>query len=130
MTRFVPEGSKVPLSFAFKAGEYIAVSGQVGHVNFTLVPGGFEAEMRQALLNLRTALQSHGADYANVMKANVFLADINDFGVMNDIWLEFFTEPFPARTAIAAVLPFGAAVELEAWAYIGTDGTAELRPNE
>jgi 2-iminobutanoate/2-iminopropanoate deaminase len=119
MSRFVPEGVEVPLSFGVAANGWVVVSGQVGHQDFALVPGGFEPEFRQAIVNLRNVLQSHGADFKDVVKVNVYLDDIADFGPMNDIWTEAFKAPFPARTAIAAVLPFGAKVEMEAWAYIG-----------
>lgn len=118
MARFAPEGYEIPLRYAVRAGDWVIASGQVGHVDFTLVEGGFEAECRQAIKNLRSALQGAGADLEHVVKGNVYLADIKDFGRMNEIWVEFFHAPFPARTAMGvADLPFGARVELEAWAY-------------
>lgn len=118
MTRFAPEGYEIPLRYAIRAGDWVVASGQVGHVDFTLVEGGFEAECRQALENLRNALQAAGTDLDHVVKGNVYLADIRDFDGMNEIWVEYFSSPFPARTAMAvADLPFGARVEIEAWAY-------------
>lgn len=119
MSKFVPDGYEVPLSFSTKAGSWIAVSGQVGHQDFSLVDGGFEQQCRKALENLRSALEAQGATCAHVVKANVYLADLADFSLMNAVWIEFFAAPYPARTAIAAGLPFGALVEIEAWAYLG-----------
>jgi 2-iminobutanoate/2-iminopropanoate deaminase len=84
-----------------------------------LVPGGVVAETRQALTNLQFVLESAGSSLNAVVKTTVFLRDINDFGLMNGVYAEFFSENFPARSAVqVAALPKGGAVEIEAVAII------------
>lgn len=117
---FAPTGIPLPLRPVVRAGDWLLASGQVGHKDFRLVPGGMELELRQALANLSAALSAHGATLHDVVKVNVLLADIADFDAMNPVYLDFFDlNRLPARTAYAvAGLPFGARVELEAWAYL------------
>lgn len=110
-----------PYSQAVQVGNLVFTAGQIGLDPATgeLVPGGVEAETRQALTNLKHVLEAAGASLATVVKTTVFLRDINDFAKMNAVYAEFFTEGFPARSAVqAAALPKGAAVEIEAVAYI------------
>jgi 2-iminobutanoate/2-iminopropanoate deaminase len=109
-----------------RGGDWLVVSGQVGHKDFQLVDGGMEAQLRQALANLRDTLAAHGGSMSNVTKVNVLLADIADFDAMNPVYLEFFDlDHLPARTACAvAGLPFGARVEVEAWAYVPVTATS------
>ncbi len=110
-----------PYSQAVRIGQLVYTAGQIGLDPATgaLVPGGVEAETRQALTNLKHVLEAAGASLATVVKTTVFLRDINDFAKMNAVYAEFFTEGFPARSAVqAAALPKGAAVEIEAVAYI------------
>jgi 2-iminobutanoate/2-iminopropanoate deaminase len=84
-----------------------------------LVPGGIEAETRQALTNLIYVLESAGSSIKSVVKTTVFLKDINDFGSMNKVYGEFFTENFPARSAVqVAALPKDGVVEIEAIALV------------
>ena len=95
----------------------IAISGQIGLRDGQLVRGGFEPELIQTLANLKAVLEDAGLTPANVVKVNVFLAEIADWPALNRPYAEFFGEELPARTALAvAALPFGARVELEAWA--------------
>lgn len=85
-----------------------------------LVPGGFEAELRQTLENLQARLDENGAALAQVVKTTVFLADLEDYAQMNEIYGAAFSEPRPARSAFAvARLPFDVRVEIEAWAWLG-----------
>lgn len=116
---FAPAGGVLPLRTAVSHDGWIFVSGQVGHVEFRLVDGGFEAEMRQALRNLERELSRAGSGMAQVVKTTVLLASIDDFETMNRLYLEFFPpQALPARTAFAvAALPFGARVEIEAIAH-------------
>ncbi|HEY58909.1 MAG TPA: RidA family protein [Anaerolineae bacterium] len=110
-----------PYSQAVRSGQLVYTAGQIGLEPTTgaLVPGGVEAETRQALTNLQHVLEAAGASLATVVKTTVFLRDINDFAKMNAVYAEFFTEGFPARSAVqVAALPKGAAVEIEAVAYI------------
>jgi len=110
-----------PYSQAVKVGPLVYTAGQIGIDPATgeIVPGGIEAETRQALTNLKHVLEAAGASLDMVVKTTVFLRDINDFARMNAVYAEFFTEGFPARSAVqAAALPKGAAVEIEAVAYV------------
>ena len=110
-----------PYSAAVKAGDLIFTAGQLGidPESGEFVPGGIEAETRQALLNLTAVLEAAGSSLGSVVKTTVFLRDMNDFGVMNVIYGEFFTEDYPARSAVqAARLPKDGAVEIEAVALL------------
>lgn len=76
--------------------------------------GGIKEQTRQSLLNARAILQSEGLDLKHVVKTTVLLSDIANFGPMNEVYAEFFSEPFPARSAFAVRdLPKGALVEIE-----------------
>ncbi len=111
-----------PYSVAVRAGEFIFTAGQIGldPESGQIVPGGVEAETRQALTNLRHVLEAAGSGLERVVKTTVFLRDMDDFGRMNAVYAEFFTENFPARSAVqAAALPKGVAVEIEAIALVG-----------
>jgi 2-iminobutanoate/2-iminopropanoate deaminase len=111
-----------PYSPAVRAGDFLVVSGQTGSVDGALVPGGLEAECRQVLANLRDVLATNGAELTDVVKTNVFLVDMDDFAAMNAIYVEAMDGHRPARSTVAvAALPFGARVEIEAWAYLGPD---------
>ena len=83
-----------------------------------LVGGGTGPQFRQALANLAAVLATEGATLDQVVKATVFLVDLDDFGLVNDIWAEAFPAAGLARSAVgAASLPLGARVEIEAWAF-------------
>ena len=76
--------------------------------------GGIREQTRQSLLNIRAILGKSGLELSNVVKTTVFLADMGDFAAMNEVYAQFFTEPFPARSAVAVkTLPKGALVEIE-----------------
>ncbi len=76
--------------------------------------GGVAEQTRQSLTNARAILQAAGLDLGNVVKTTVFLADMADFGAMNEVYAQFFAAPFPARSAVAVKdLPKGARVEIE-----------------
>ncbi len=76
--------------------------------------GGIKEQTRQSLLNAQAILQSAGMSLNNVVKTTVLLSDIANFGPMNEVYAEFFTQPFPARSAFAVRdLPKGALVEIE-----------------
>lgn len=110
-----------PYSVAVKAGHFVYTAGQLGLDPETgeFVPGGIEAETRQALTNLKYVLEDAGSALSKVVKTTVFLRDMNDFAAMNGIYGEFFTEEFPARSAVqAARLPKDGAVEIEAVALL------------
>ena len=105
-----------PYSQAIEAGGMVFASGQVPIDPATdkFVEGGIKEQTRQALTNAREILRTAGLDMKNVVKTSVMLADIKYFGEMNEVYAEFFNEPFPARSAFAVKdLPKGALVEVE-----------------
>lgn len=78
------------------------------------MPEGISAQTRQALTNARAILQAAGLDMKDVVKTTVLLANIADFAAMNEVYSEFFSEPYPARSAFAVKsVPKGALVEIE-----------------
>jgi 2-iminobutanoate/2-iminopropanoate deaminase len=98
------------------SGELVFTAGQLGLDPQTneLVPGGVEAETRQALTNVKHVLEASGSSLECVLKTTVFLRDMADFPKMNAIYAEFFTANFPARSTVqVAALPKGGAVEIE-----------------
>lgn len=110
-----------PYSAGVQLGNLVFTSGQLGidPTNGELVTGGVQAETRQALLNLGYVLEAAGSSLQAVVKVTVFLKDIHDFISMNEVYQEFFTTEFPARSAIqVAALPKGGLVEIEAVAEI------------
>ena len=110
-----------PYSQAIKAGNTIYVSGQIPIDPKTGEFAGedIQTQTRQSLTNIKNILQSAGADMKDVVKTTVLLADIGDFTAMNEVYAEFFEEPYPARAAFqAAALPKGAKVEIEAIAAV------------
>jgi 2-iminobutanoate/2-iminopropanoate deaminase len=112
-----PVGPYTPI---VRAGDWLVVSGQVGIADGKLVSGGMEAELKQALSNLKGLLHSEAAGLTDVKKTMVFLRHMSDYATMNEIYTEFFGDHRPARSAFAvAELPLGALVEVEAWAYVG-----------
>ena len=112
-----PVGPYTPI---VRAGGWLVVSGQVGLRDGTLVDGGLEPQLRQALANLRGLLEGAGASLSNVTKTTVFLTDMGDYAQMNEIYVAEFKDHRPARSAVAvAALPIDALVEVEAWAFVG-----------
>lgn len=110
-----------PYSAGIRAGNLVYTAGQLGidPASGELVPGGVEAETRQALTNLKHVLEAAGASLDQVIKTTVFLRDMNDFAKMNGVYAEFFTDQPPARSAVqVAALPKGGAVEIEALAVL------------
>jgi 2-iminobutanoate/2-iminopropanoate deaminase len=109
-----------PYTPVMRAGDWLVVSGQVGAIDGGLVTGGVTAELRQAIANLRALLEREGASLTDVVKTTVFLRHIDDYGPMNETYVECFGDHRPARSAVAvAGLPLGALVEVEAWAFVG-----------
>lgn len=105
-----------PYSQAIQVGTLVYTSGQIpiDPATGTFVDGGIKEQTRQSLTNVKAILNEAGLDLNNVVKTTVFLADMNDFAEMNSVYAEFFTEPYPARSAVAVkTLPKGALVEIE-----------------
>jgi 2-iminobutanoate/2-iminopropanoate deaminase len=112
-----PIGPYTPI---VRAGGWLVCSGQVGQSGGVIVEGGVAAQLTQAIANMDGLLRGAGASLASVVKTTVFLTDMADFAVINDTYVTAFGDHRPARSAIAVVaLPLGAAVEIEAWAWIG-----------
>lgn len=110
-----------PYSAGVSTGHLVFTAGQLGMdpESGELVQGGIQAQTRQALKNLQAVLEAAGSGLEYVVKTTVFLNDINEFGLMNEIYGTFFTENFPARSAFqVAALPKAAAVEIEAVALV------------
>ena len=106
-----------PYSQAVDSGAgLVFVSGQlpIDPATGAFPEGGVAEQTRQSLTNARAILQAAGLDLGNVVKTTVFLADMADFGAMNEVYAQFFAAPFPARSAVAVKdLPKGARVEIE-----------------
>lgn len=106
-----------PYSQAIDSGTgLIFVSGQlpIDPATGAFPEGGVQAQTRQSLTNAKAILEEAGLSLANVVKTTVFLADMGDFAAMNEIYAQFFTDPFPARSAVAVkTLPKNALVEIE-----------------
>ena len=105
-----------PYSQAIQTGNLIYTSGQIPIDPTTglFVEGGIREQTRQSLLNVQAILEEKGMTMSNVVKTTVFMADMNDFADMNAVYAEFFSEPYPARSAVAVkTLPKGALVEIE-----------------
>ena len=105
-----------PYSQAVVTANMLFVSGQlpIDPATGAFAEEGVQEQTRQSLLNVQAILAEAGLTLANVVKTTVFLADMGDFAAMNEIYAQFFTEPFPARSAIAVkALPKGALVEIE-----------------
>ena len=108
-------GAIGPYSQAIKAGGLIFVSGQLPVDPASgQFPAGVQAQTRQSLTNAGHILEAAGSDLSKVVKTTVFLADMNDFAAMNEVYAAFFSGAFPARSAVqVARLPKDALVEIE-----------------
>jgi 2-iminobutanoate/2-iminopropanoate deaminase len=110
-----------PYSQAVRAGDFIFCSGQIPMDPETgeLVTGGIGAQAERVLNNIRAVLEAAGAGLDRVVKCTVFLADMDDFAGMNEVYGRFFREGPPARAAVeVSRLPRGVGVEIEAVAYL------------
>jgi 2-iminobutanoate/2-iminopropanoate deaminase len=105
-----------PYSQAIQVGNLIYTSGQIpiDPTTGNIVEGGIKEQTRQSLTNIQAILEEAGLTMGNVVKTIVFMADMADFADMNSVYAEFFSEPYPARSAVAVKsLPKGALVEIE-----------------
>lgn len=115
-------GAIGPYSQGIAAGNMAFVSGQLPIDPATGAFAGEDivSQTRQSLLNIKAILEENGMTMADVVKTTVLLADIGEFGAMNQVYGEFFTAPYPARAAFqVAALPKNAKVEIEAVAVRG-----------
>ena len=106
-----------PYSAALRAGSLLFVSGQVpiDPATGSIIDGNIAAQTTRALENVGLLLRAAGLSYSHVVRTTVFLADMNDFKAMNDVYSTFFNEPYPARSTVqAARLPRDARIEIDA----------------
>lgn len=105
-----------PYSAALAVGNMVFLSGQIPlTADGTVVAGGIEAQTTQVLENMRALLTAAGADFSKVVKTTIYLADMADFAVVNQIYATCFTEPYPARATVqVARLPRDVRVEIDA----------------
>ena len=105
-----------PYSQAIEVNGFVFTSGQIPIDPATdkFVEGGIKEQTRQSLTNIQNVLKEAGIDLSHVVKTTVFLSDMDNFAEMNEVYAEFFLQPFPARSAVAVkTLPKGALVEIE-----------------
>ena len=110
-----------PYSQAIQVGNLVYTSGQlpIDPATGNFPEGGIKEQTRQSISNIQAILQEAGLTMGSVIKTTVFMADMNDFVDMNSVYAEFFSEPYPARSAVAVKsLPKGALVEIEVVAEI------------
>jgi 2-iminobutanoate/2-iminopropanoate deaminase len=105
-----------PYSQAIEVNGFVFTSGQIPIDPATdkFVEGGIKEQTRQSLTNIQNVLKEAGINLSHVVKTTVFLSDMDNFTEMNEVYAEFFNQPFPARSAVAVkTLPKGALVEIE-----------------
>jgi 2-iminobutanoate/2-iminopropanoate deaminase len=103
-----------PYSPVVSYGDLVYTAGQVAFDSSgTLIEGGIEEQTRRTLENVRTCLEAAGCTMDDVLKVTAFLADLRDFAGYNEVYKEFFNEPYPARTSVQAGLPPKTLVEIE-----------------
>lgn len=118
MSSTPPVGPYTPV---VRAGDLLFVSGQIGLSDGAIVDGGLEAELAQALVNLRSQVEANDATMDQVVKTTVFLTDMDHYAAMNEGYCAAFGNHRPARSAVAvAALPLGALVEVEAIVQLGS----------
>ncbi len=109
-----------PYSQGIKAGNLLYVSGQIpiDPVTGSFAGNDIKSQTRQSLTNVKSIVEEAGLGMGDIIKISVFLKDMNSFADMNEVYAEFFEEPYPARAAVeVARLPKDALVEIEAIAY-------------
>ena len=110
-----PEG-KLPFADVVRAGKFLFQSGKLGidPATMKLVPGGIQPETRQTMELIKAGFARHGVGMERVVKCTVFLADMKEWGAMNEVYLQYFPAGKPARSALGASgLALGARVEIE-----------------
>jgi 2-iminobutanoate/2-iminopropanoate deaminase len=110
-----------PYSQSIRVGNFLFLSGQIPIDPATgkMVPLGIEAQTRQVLQNIQAVLMAAGVNTDAVVKTMIYLTDLNDFQTVNEVYADYFEEPFPARATVqVAALPRGALVEIDAIAVL------------
>lgn len=109
-------GAIGPYSQAIEAGGMVFASGQlpIDPETGDFAVGGVKEQTRQSITNAKQILEAAGTDLSHVVKTTVYLSDMSDFAAMNEVYAQFFTSPYPARSAVAVkTLPKNALVEVE-----------------
>ena len=104
-------------SQAVKVDNTVYISGQIplDPASMEVVEGGIKAEITRVFDNLQAVAEASGGSLADVVKLNIFLTDLGNFPIVNEIMAKYFSEPYPARAAIGvAALPKGDGVEMDA----------------
>jgi 2-iminobutanoate/2-iminopropanoate deaminase len=113
-------GRPLPFSSAVRIGDVLYLSGQMGFRDDGTLADGMAGQARQALENVRSVLQSAGLGFADVFHCTVMLADMSQWADFNKVYLEYFSDPLPTRSAFGANgLALGGLVELECQTYAG-----------
>mgnify|MGYP001819574054 CR=1 FL=1 len=110
---------QLPFSEAVRVGDMLYLSGKIGNIPGTrnLAEGGIAGETRQALENIKATLEKYGSSMDEVVKCTVFLADIAEWAAMNEVYVTYFSENPPARSALGASgLALNSRVEIECFA--------------
>ena len=104
-----------PYSQAIDLGELIYTSGQIPVAPDGSISDNISEQTRQALENLKAVVEASGSSFDKVVKTTVFITDMAQFGEINAVYAEFFSEPYPARSCVqVAALPKGVSIEIEA----------------
>jgi len=115
------DSSNRPFSEAVRVGNWLILSGQIGRNPETgaLPPGGIKAETKQTMENIKRALEKYGSSLDQVVKCSVMLADISEWSAMNEVYVTYFPDHKPARSAFGTSgLARGARLEIECWAVV------------
>lgn len=109
-----------PYSQVVKAGGFLFLAGQIPLTpENTMSEGDITTQAHQVMNNLQAVLEKAGASFNHVVKTTIFLADLNDFEAVNQVYAQYFEEPYPARSTVqAARLPKGARLEIDAIAVL------------
>jgi reactive intermediate/imine deaminase len=112
---------QMPFSDAVRVGDMLYLSGKLGNIPGTsqLAEGGIQGETRQTMENIKSSLEKYGSSLDEVVKCTVFLADMAEWGAMNEVYVTYFPVNKPARSALGASgLALGARVEIECLAAL------------
>ena len=115
------DSSNLPFSEAVRVGNWLILSGRLGINPETgaLPPGGIQAETRQTMENIKRTLEKYGSSLDQVVKCTVMLADISEWSAMNEVYVTYFPDHKPARSAFGTSgLALGARLEIECWATV------------
>ncbi len=119
-----PLGIYSPAILASGPTLYISGQGPVDPASGELRLGSFAEQARLAFDNVTTLLEAAGTDWANAVRVGIFLADLGDFGEMNELYKTYLSEPYPARTTVQAGLPPGMLIEVDCVALVPDNADA------